>query len=381
MLEAMWQRLDQPGSGRDLCAAWDRASAWLALPQPHGDREQVARLERLARRQPDQAFQPQPDGTALLVSPEGQFAAGRFACRSSGQLQRALQPGTEGLRLWLLEGTAPVTDIGALQALAAPGSLFQVASQFNCLESPGPYLAEVADYFFDPTQGPRASISCFPGTLLRHYAAPDGQGNTFTQSAERQLNLLHRVALPGVARVHSGYLLADEVEQLDDFLTLLEEHFQELEVGVHEQLQVVLGAGWDGPVPGSPRIAQVFTSTLAAGGYSRVDLSDTRWLKVLRRLQRAAYLGTLLAAAATGQRRAVLTLIGGGVFANPLPLIWDSILWACDQLSGRLATPLTVVVNGRNLSETLPLEGLRDDCERRGGGVLTLGASGASLNR
>ena len=62
----------------------------------------------------------------------------------------------------LLERTAhglTLTDIGALQASAPPGSLFQVASQFNCLESPGAYVTPVAAYLGDPTQGPRASIS------------------------------------------------------------------------------------------------------------------------------------------------------------------------------------------------------------------------------
>ena len=32
------------------------------------------------------------------------------------------------------------TDIGSLQATAGPGMLFQVASQFNCLEAPGPFV-------------------------------------------------------------------------------------------------------------------------------------------------------------------------------------------------------------------------------------------------
>jgi hypothetical protein len=65
---------------------------------------------------------------------------------------------------------SPATDIGSLQATAGAGTLFPAASQFNCLESPGPYVVDVADYFHDQTQGPRASISAFPGTLPRHYA-------------------------------------------------------------------------------------------------------------------------------------------------------------------------------------------------------------------
>jgi len=110
-------------------------------------------------------------------------------------------------RLWVLDGTHPLTDIGSLQAWAPAGSLFQVASQFNCLESPGPYLMEVADYFLDPTQGPRASISAFPGTLLRQYCVPDGLGGHFVQGSEgRQINVLSHSVRDGAAAVQSGYL-------------------------------------------------------------------------------------------------------------------------------------------------------------------------------
>src|SRR3989442_929187 len=83
------------------------------------------------------------------------------------------------------------------QAPAPPGSLFQVASQFNCLESPGEFVVPVAEYFNDPTQGPRASISAFPGTLVRHYAAPAPDGSRFVQTNDGpQLNLLEGVCAP-----------------------------------------------------------------------------------------------------------------------------------------------------------------------------------------
>src|SRR5581483_7785035 len=105
------------------------------------------------------------------------------------------------LRLWVLDGAHPATDVGGLQATAPPGSLFQAASQFNCLESPGPYVTPGAQYFRDKTQGPRASISAFPGTLLRHYAAPRRDGERFVQTDADQLNLLADVLDPEVAQI------------------------------------------------------------------------------------------------------------------------------------------------------------------------------------
>lgn len=334
--------------------AWDAARTRL-VDGPRVDRAVVARAEEQVAADPTSAFDYDSQGNATLL---GQYAAGRFRC---APLRAMEAPGGGRLRLWVVVGASYLTDIGALQALAPPGSLFQVASQFNCLESPGPYLVKVSRYFSDPTQGPRASISTFPGTLLRHYAVPFVQ-----QDPEPQLNLLRAVTLPGVARVDNGYLLAANITQPATFASLLHDHFDELQVGLHEGVQVVLGANWDGPVQGQPRIAQVFTSTIAAGGYSKVNIKDPVWQDIVRQLQRAAYLGTLKAAVATGQRRAVLTMIGGGVFGNPLEIIWDSLVWACRQLEN---SELTVIVNARIL-EGLDLERVEAVAQKFGGELI-----------
>ncbi|MBX3172047.1 MAG: hypothetical protein KF760_31865 [Candidatus Eremiobacteraeota bacterium] len=328
------------------------------LAGPHQERSQVDHWEADVEADPSAAFRLDEAGMAWL----GELAAGRFRCRSL----RDMRPSKGGgrLSLWVLTGAHAVTDIGALQACAPPDSLFQVASQFNCLESPGAYLVRVADYFYDPTQGPRASISAYPGTLLRHYRAPDQAGGHFVQTqAGPQLNLLHAVEAP----VQSGYLTSRDLVRPAEFAERLEQDFDLLEVGVHEAVQVVLGAQWDGPVRPGTRISQVFTSTLAAGGYGRIESVH---LNICRQLLRAAYLGTLLAAASLRQRRAVLTLIGGGVFGNPLPLIWESIGWALEQVEPYLQQDLTVIVNGRNLIPEVDEETVRREVRRRGGEVL-----------
>lgn len=333
----------------------------VGTPQP---RTQVDHWEAMVEADPDGAFRLDESGMAWL----GELAAGRFHTRNLRDLHPAR--GSGRLSLWALTGGHAVTDIGALQASAPPASLFQVASQFNCLESPGAYLVRVADYFYDPTQGPRASISAYPGTLLRHYRAPDGSGGHFVQAqAGPQLNLLHAVEAP----VHCGYLTARDLARPAQFAERLEREFDLLEVGVHEAVQVVLGGQWDGPVRPGTRITQVFTSTLAAGGYGRLDPEH---LAICRHLLRAAYLGTLLAAAALRQRRAVLTLIGGGVFGNPLPLIWESIVWALEQVEPYLQRDLTVIVNGRNLIPEVDEETVRREVGRRGGQILFCYQSG-----
>ena len=69
--------------------------------------------------------------------------------------------------------SAPV-DIGALQADPAnKDAVFQVASNFNALETMTPFnqlnVNSIQDYWVDPTQGPRASISAAPGLFYRRY--------------------------------------------------------------------------------------------------------------------------------------------------------------------------------------------------------------------
>jgi len=282
----------------------------------------------------------------------------------------------------VLDGVSPATDIGALQAVAPPNSLFQVASQFNCLESPGPYIAEIADYFHDPTQGPRASISTFPGTLVRHYAAPHVDGSRFVQRSEGpQLDLLAAVCPPGVAAVKSGYLRSADVSDPEAFALELESRFDQIRIGVHDEIEVVLGYDWDGGVDESrtSTIAQVFTSTLALGLYSRAGGDDELSIPICRQLQRAAYLGTLLAAAALGKARVVLTLIGGGVFGNPVPIIWETILWAADDVEPLLHRDLTVVVNGRNLRHAVPSATLSETARARGGAMIRFNGESCTI--
>jgi hypothetical protein len=175
------------------------------------------------------------------------------------------------LRLWVFTGASPLTDVGALQAMAAPGSLFQVASQFNCLESPGPYVTDVSYYPSDPTQGPRATVSAFPGTLVRHDAAPRADGSRFVQTSDgEQINLLADVCRPGLETVRNGYLRCTDVADPPAFARVLEQCFDAIRVGVHDEVEVVLGHDWQGGVPSpSPMIGQVFTSTVAGAGAAR----------------------------------------------------------------------------------------------------------------
>lgn len=348
-------------------------------------RQQVAEAESAIADSPDSVFSFDANACGILSVPGGQLHCGRFDTPTIGELldrASAARTGDGRVRLWVLGGVSPATDIGGLQAAAGQGSLFQVASQFNCLESPGPYITPVANYFHDPTQGPRACISAYPGALLRHYAAPDGAGGRFVQtSGGSQINLLDNVCAPGMAAVTSGYLTPDGIADPGAFADRLETHFGSIRVGVHAAVPVMLGYNWDGAVTGDRQITQVLTSTLAAGAYGSTRGDEPAFDRICTQLLRAAYLGTLLAAVNLGRTKVVLTLIGGGVFGNPHALIWDSICWAVETVRAHVTDTLDVVVNARNLGEGLTVDGIMPTVRRHDGVIVMFGQDGISIVR
>lgn len=367
---------DDPGLIAALAAHTERV-----LASAHGaDRFVLDRAETEVSADPAGRIVWSPTGHATVHACGQSWAGGRFEVPTLAELReravvraKGASPGAP-CRLWVLDGEGPATDIGALQATAPDGVVFQVASQFNTLEATGPRVVPVRRYPSDPTQGPRAAVSAFPGTLVRHYAAPAPDGTRLTQSTDGpQIELLGDVLPPSVARVDNGYLCTQGIADDGAFAEALCAGFDQIRVGVHDGVEVVLGFNWDGAVEGPRRIAQVLTSTLAGGSYSDRSLSTGPLTTGCRQLLRGAYLGTLLAAAALGHRAVVLTLIGGGVFANPPALLWEAILWAVQEVDHLAPCGLEVIVNGRTLSRMLPADDILGVTRAHGGAVIVLG--------
>jgi len=340
------------------------------------------RNERAVQNSPDACFVFDDAGYATLTIEEQSFAAGHFSICPIDDLRRRASEASRGasgqVRLSVLHGAHPLTDIGSLQASAPAGTLFQVASQFDCLEAPSAAIVLVRNYTGDSTQGPRASVSAFPATLLRHYRAPAPDGNRFQQTDANSVNLLGEVFGAEIARVQAGYLQAHNVLDPAALARALEERFGRICVGVHDDVEVVFGYDWGGPVPAGKqqRIAQVFTSTIALGRYS-VGATGAEFVTIRRQLLRAAYLGTLLAAIALRKHTVVLTMIGGGVFGNPHREIWDAIHWALAEVDPMVGEGLQVVVNTR---EHLGQEE-KAKVRARGGAVAKFSHGGIDLLR
>jgi hypothetical protein len=358
----------------------------VSTPAPRGNRGMVAEIEADVSAAPEGRIRFDGAGFATLEAAGRTFKAGRFETPRLGMLREraeaAKNKGKGKLKLFVLTGRSPATDIGALQAWAPPGSLFQVASQFNCLEAPDACIVPIADYFFDPTQGPRASISAVPGTFVRHYAAPRPDGSRFVQVTDGpQIDLLEELCSDGSAHVTNGYLLTNNVERPAAFARALEERFEDVRIGLHDGVEVVFGHNWDGRVPGAPgvTVAQAFCSTLAGGGYSRIEAGEPTTQTILRQLQRAAYLGTLTAAAVLGKSHAVLTLIGGGAFGNPVGVIWEAILWAADAVRPLLHRDLCVLVNGFDLGNRMRRDVLARAADDRAGALVEFTSTSVSV--
>jgi hypothetical protein len=195
------------------------------------------RLEDAVSRAPDRCFSFDPMGAATLTTGDGSFGAGHFTTPTIAELLErvaATQSATAAagrVRLSIVHGAHVLTDIGTLQATAPAGTLFQVASQFNCLEAPGPRIVPVRAYLDDYTQGPRASISALPGTLLRHYSALAADGSRFVQRDERCIDLLADVFDRSIAEVRSGYLQVSNIHDPEKLAARLVDDFQRLRVG------------------------------------------------------------------------------------------------------------------------------------------------------
>ncbi|HEX7597072.1 MAG TPA: protein-tyrosine phosphatase family protein [Polyangia bacterium] len=350
-----------------------RAAKAIQDSRGQGDRGLVGKVEAAVAADPAACITFDATGLATVTGAGQRFVGGRFSLRSIGELRAAVptptsRPESRRVRLSAIRDQTALTDIGALQAMAGEKVLFQVASQFNCLEAPGPHQVPVSQYLQDPTQGPRAAISAFPGALVRHYAAPTAEGGHFVQSKAHQLDLLAQALPREVGQVRGGYLQLDNIANLAKAAELLTGRFDHIRVGVHDQIQVVLGHNWDGGVRPGQQVAQVLTSTFAGGIYSPGARIKGHTETICRQLLRAAYLGTILAGLVLDKRQVILTMIGGGVLGNPHELIWDSICWAVDQAEGLAPRELDVVLNARE--SRAPQSA---DCEKRGGALVDAG--------
>jgi hypothetical protein len=195
-------------------------------------------------------------------------------------------------------------DTSALQFNSQNGTLFQVASNFNCHElgSPqrnvfsGKYITQL---MVDCTQGPAASGGAVFGAFLR-----------VAKHKEKEIDLLENTSLK-----HSNGKLynSDKITDLKP---------EQIKIGLHTNVMASF-CRTDYHFEYNPKgsiIDQVFTSTCI------IDNRNDRYYNLAEILLEKAYEGTYLAGIIRKSPKIVLTLIGGGTFNNPMNIIVDKII-------------------------------------------------------
>lgn len=268
------------------------------------------------------------DGTRLTsLANHRTFNVGSFATPSLSELRSRTQIGA-GRQLRVAELVGDVVSLH--QDVANENAVFQVASQFNCLEMAAPHIIPedgVGIYQNDWTQGPACSICAGAGTIYRNYFA---QVNGRTgQTRDNQIDCLSDIRRHFGGdpwRMKNGYCLPTtaSLAEIEAKLSTysepaLDDLRGKLRVGVQSKTQVTIGDA-------NHLVTQVFCSALPVS-YSGIPVS--KWNHFPRLLLDAAYESTFHVAvqnlADTGSRKLYLTLVGGGVFGNKLDWIFSAI--------------------------------------------------------
>ncbi len=270
----------------------------------------------------------QLDGTRLTSSANNRsLEAGTFSTPSLSDLRLKTVP-CDGHRIRVKELVGDVRSLH--QDKTNANAVFQVASQFNCLEMASPHATPddgVGIYENDWTQGPACSICAGAGTIFRNYFA--NVNGLIGQTRDNQIDCLSEIRgrfgvdlLPmlngycfptssGLAKIEANLSASDE-PCLDDIRG-------KLKVGVQSKTQVTIEDS-------NHLVTQVYCSALPIS-YS--DLPASGWNHFPRLILDATYEATFHVAAQnlaeTGCNKLYLTLVGGGVFGNKLEWILDSI--------------------------------------------------------
>ncbi len=211
------------------------------------------------------------------------FAIGKFATPSLAELR------AEGQRI-ARRGTVRVThevigDVLELHALPEnSGALFQVASQFNCLEFPNPMTTPedgVSGYAHDLTQGPACSLAAAAATVYRNYCVP--LRGAIGQTRDNQIDILQGLAAAmgqpdEFWSVRNGYrsssperlaALAERIQGRDRSQLM-----DEVRIGLQQGVGVTFVDRFTQTDPNEePIVSQAFCSAVSCA-YSSLDRSE-----------------------------------------------------------------------------------------------------------
>lgn len=271
------------------------------------------------------------------------FPIGRFGTPSLAELRERT---AEAPRGELRVTHVAIGDVLELHAMPENrDALFQVASQFNCLEFASPHVTPedgVTGYAYDPTQGPACSLAAAAATVYRNYFVPVGgkPGQTRDRQIDNLAGLDRRLGEPGAYwTVVNGYTNSEphRLARLERALAERDREslLGEIAIGLHEGVGVTFADRFTEPTQPT-RVSQAFCSALSCG-YS--DLAHADWEPLATLVLDAAYEATLRAALvvprdADATAKVWLTRLGGGAFGNRMEWITAAIGRALAVMDG-----------------------------------------------
>jgi hypothetical protein len=241
-----------------------------------------------------------------------------------------------------VKGGSEFVEVSRLQAAAGDHGhgylpMFQVASNFNCLEASTPYVNfSAAPYLTkkmsDVTQGPAAASGAAVSAIVRTHAAfvdPDTLAISGQVHGGRQVELLGAPSLHSHFPVTNGKVFWDRRDAYPSW-PAEEARVEDVRVGLHcdARVQFVRTDRRDVCIPVKkpfPVVDQVFVAAMNMFAPGVAKMSVETAASKMRFLLDAAYKATYVAAKARQSTHLFLTLVGGGSFGNPLGVVAEAM--------------------------------------------------------
>ena len=246
------------------------------------------------------------------------------------------------------------------------GATYLAASNFNALEfvSSGQTAANgISGYPYDRTQGPYCAIACGPSILYRNYFVSVPGSRSIGQFS-KEINLLEDTPI----KVVHGYAKISKSDSKDlqksgfDFTNL-----SKYKVASHKNCQVTMTQK-DGQFvavePENGKQPQIAHHVYAAAFNLNGDVCvDNFTIKITESLIYAQYRNTILCAwdnsiqypGREGSNKLYLTILGGGVFGNPIELICEQIVKCKDLIVDSGLDVYVVCFNNWVYSKVYPI--------------------------
>ena len=273
---------------------------------------------------------------------------GLFTCPSVADLQRMMDEEYSNVSHYdhiTFNHEAIPSALGGIKAKIldpnSEGAVFQVASQFNCLEMANRSNTPkdgITIYKNDPTQGPACALACPAGTVYRNYLVKHGGASETDNTGQHPIQIDNMSDVSGLVdnatnnywHMENGYLIStsDAIRNLTSRLNdekFVKTLMNALRVGVHWETSVA--------PPQSHRVCQVYASAIPCTYKTNAPLNLPtlrEWELFARLVLFAAYHATLSVATILSLRRkqrvkCYLTTLGFGAFGNKREWITDAI--------------------------------------------------------